>query len=306
MSPEVSVVLCTWNRARLLAGALDALLAQGHQTPHEILVVDNGSTDDTAEVIGARAARHPQLRRLEERRQGLAFARNAAIAAARAPIVAFTDDDVRVPAGWIDAIGDAFARYPDAACIGGPVLPMWPGRIPRWLTTRHWAPLGVQDYGPRPLRVDPTRPLCLIGANVAFRREALEAIGRFDPALQRVRSGIGSTEDHEYHLRLWQSGRHGVYEPAMAVNAVVERTRVRKRHHRAWHLGHGRHVARMRLPEIESTRLTLLGVPGHLMRQTFADAAAWVANILRLDGAAAFEREVRLWFAAGFVLERWR
>ena len=306
MSPEISIVLCTWNRAGLLAGALDALLDQDDPPPHEILVVNNASTDGTASVIAARAAGHPQLRALSEPRQGLAFARNTGSAASRAPLIAFTDDDVRVGRGWMRAMASAFDRYPDASCIGGPVLPVWPGRVPRWLTERHWAPLGAQDYGPSPLRVDTHRPICLIGANVAFRRETLEAIGGFDPALQRVRAGAGSTEDHDCHLRLWRSGRHGIYEPALAVNAVVEPARVRKRHHRAWHFGHGRHLARMRLPDVESTRFGVRGVPGHLLRQAAADARAWVVSLLHRDATAAFEREVRLWFAAGFVLERWR
>ena len=304
MSPDISVVLCTWNRASLLGGALDALLSQDDAPAHEIIVVDNASTDGTSDVVAARAARHPHLRRVVEPRPGLAFARNTGIAVSAAPIVAFTDDDVRVGRAWLKAIAAAFDRYPDASCVGGPVLPMWQGRVPAWLTERHWAPLGVQDYGPAALRIDAQRPLCLIGANLAFRREALEAIGGFEPAVQRVGNGIGSTEDHECHLRLWQSGRHGIYDPALAVNAVVEPARVRKRHHRAWHFGHGRHVARMRLPDIERSRARVLGVPAHILRQAAADARHYAAGLLHFDPASAFEREVRLWFAAGFIRER--
>jgi glycosyltransferase involved in cell wall biosynthesis len=288
----------------LLAGALDALLSQEAAPAHEIIIVDNASSDDTASVIAALTSRHSHVRCIVESRQGLAFARNTGIAAAAAPIVAFTDDDVRVGPGWVKAVASTFEQHADTSCAGGPVLPLWPARVPEWLTERHWAPLGVQDYGPLPLRIDARRPLCLIGANLAFRREALEALGGFDPAVQRVGGGIGSTEDQEYHLRLWQSGRHGIYDPALAVNAIVEPARVRKRHHRAWHFGHGRHVARMRLPEIEASRARLLGVPGHLVRQAVVDARDYATGLLRLDAAAAFEREVRLWFAAGFIRER--
>lgn len=304
MSPEISVVLCTWNRAALLPDALAALLSQDDAPPHEVIVVDNASTDGTAAVITTYAARYPHLRHIFEMRPGLAFARNTGVAAAAAPIVAFTDDDVRVGRGWVSAVAAAFRRYPDASCAGGPVLPLWTTWVPPWLTERHWAPLGVQDYGPLPLRVDAQRPLCLIGANLAFRREALDAIGGFDPALQRVGNGIGSTEDHECHLRLWQSGRHGIYDPALSVNAVVEPARVRKRHHRAWHFGHGRHVARMRLPDVETSRARVLGIPGHIVRQALTDMRDYVARLVRLDASAAFEREVRLWFTAGFIRER--
>ena len=304
-APVVSVVLCTWNRARLLAGALDALIAQDDPPAHEILVVDNASTDDTATVVQSRASTRPWIRRVAEPQQGLACARNTGVAAGRASLIAFTDDDVRVSPRWLRTIVEVFERHPEAACAGGPVLPLWPGAVPRWLTERHWAPVGVQDYGPLPLRIDNQRPLCLIGANLAFRRDALAAVGGFDPAFQRVGGGIGSTEDHHCHLRLWRSGRHGIYDPSLAVSAIVEPERLRKRHHRAWHLGHGRHIARMRIPDIESSALHVGGVPGHLFRQALLDARTCVANLLRLDADAAFNREVGLWFTAGFVRERW-
>jgi glycosyltransferase involved in cell wall biosynthesis len=303
MSPEISAVLCTWNRADLLRGALDALLAQADAPPHEIIVVDNGSTDHTLDVVSGSSG---HLRYIVESRQGLSFARNTGIAAARAPVVALTDDDVLVPPDWLATLARAFTRHPDASCIGGPVVPQWPATgMPGWLTARHWAPLGIQDYGRTELRVDATNPLCLIGANVAFRRVALDAIGGFDPTVQRVGEGAGSTEDHDCHVRLWQAGGFGIYDPAVRVSAVVAPGRVRKAHHRAWHFGHGRHLARMRLPEIERSRARLFGAPVHLVRQAIRDAGDCLTLVLRRHGAEAFEREIRLWFAAGFLRERW-
>jgi hypothetical protein len=147
--------------------------------------------------------------------------------------------------------------------------------------------------------------LCLIGANLAFRREVLEALGGFDPAVQRVGDGAGSTEDHEFHLRLWDSGRFGIYDPRVSVDAVITPARIEKSHHRTWHFGHGRHLARMRLPEIERSRRRLFGAPVHLLRQAARDLRDWVYLELQHDQAGAFEREARLWFTAGFLRERW-
>jgi hypothetical protein len=88
-------------------------------------------------------------------------------------------------------------------------------------------------------------------------------------------------------------------------SAVVPPERLRKAHHRAWHFGHGRHVARMRLPEMEASRAPRpLGVPAHLLRQAALDARGWAASLLEGNRAAAFERELHLWFVAGFVRER--
>lgn len=303
-SPLVSVVLCTWNRARLLPAALDTLLRQHLPPAHEIVVVDNNSTDDTADVVRQVAAQHPHVRYLLEREQGLSHARNAAVAASRGSIVAFTDDDVRVSENWIRTIADVAARYPGAACFGGPVLPQWTRPVPSWLTEEQWSALGVQNYSDEPFRADPARPVCLIGANLIIRRHILEAIGPFDPAVQRVGNGIGSTEDHEYHRRLWAAGHHGIYEPALRVSAVVTDDRMNKGYHRKWHFGHGRHIARMRLPDMERTRFRLLGVPVHVLRQAAVDLRQGVANAARGDHVRAFDRELRLWFAAGFIRER--
>ena len=106
MSPDISVVLCTWNRAPLLRAALAALRDQRTNVAFELIVVDNASTDGTPELLRQLADQTPHLRVIHEGRQGLSFARNSGIAAARAPLIAFTDDDVRVGTGWIEAIAE--------------------------------------------------------------------------------------------------------------------------------------------------------------------------------------------------------
>ena len=221
-------------------------------------------------------------------------------------LVAFTDDDVRVPAGWLETIASVARRYPDAACYGGPVMPEWTTPAPAWLTEEQWIALGVQDHSREPFRADSTHQVCLIGANLIIRRPALARVGPFDPAVQRVGNGIGSTEDHEYHLRLWDAGYHGVYDPSLTVGAIVSDERLAKGYHRKWHFGHGRHIARMRLPDVEQSRFRLLGIPAHLLRQFAADVRQGIASAVRREPARAFERELRLWFTAGFIRERLR
>jgi glucosyl-dolichyl phosphate glucuronosyltransferase len=305
MSADISVVLCTWNRAALLRDALAALTSQVLAPSHEIVVVDNGSTDDTEAVVRTYSSSNPYVHYVFESRQGLASARNAGVAASCAPVVAFTDDDVRVGGSWIRSVATAVERHPDAAYLGGPVVPRWPARVPPWLTERHWAPLGVQSYGCQVLRIDADRPLCLIGANLVVPRAVLEHVGGFEPSVQRVGDGAGSTEDQEWELRVWASGGHGVYDPTLEVEAVVTGDRVEKRHHRRWRFGHGRHIARMRLPEVEASRRRVFGVPGHILRDGAADAWGWCIDRLQGDERAVFDREARLCFAAGFALERW-
>jgi glycosyltransferase involved in cell wall biosynthesis len=304
-TPRVSVVLSTCNRRERLARALECLLDQTGAPPHEILVVDNRSTDGTRDLVEAmvRDVRDGRLVYAYEPRQGLSHARNAGIARARAPLVAFTDDDVLADRDWIAAIDAAFARYPGARYVGGRVLPRWQAP-PGWLTPVHWSPLALQDHGPEPFEVGPARPICLVGANMAFRAEAFREAGLFSPRVQLLPGTVGSTEDHELMQRIWRLGGHGMYDPSIVVRAEVQPERLARGYHRRWHYAHGRSHARMRLPEMERSRARILGVPGHVIRRALRDGFDMVRHASGRRWALAFQAETGLWFAAGFMRER--
>jgi glycosyltransferase involved in cell wall biosynthesis len=301
--PKLSVILPTFNRANALKRALAALLRQSAMPDaYEVVVVDNNSSDGTAGVVALFEDR--RIRLISEPRQGLSYARNAGLAAARAPIVAFTDDDVEVAPDWVETIVATLARYPHVDGLGGRVLPSWQNGRPPWLTREHWAPLALQDHGDARRVFDRSAPIGLIGANVAFRRDVFERIGAFSPAVQRVKDGIGSTEDHELLVRLYESGGRMLYQPKLLVMARVSGDRCDRRYHRRWHEGHGRFYALMRLPEMERARVTPFGVPGHLLRETAQTLAAWARSALVADWDGAFLAELRLRFLKGFVWTR--
>jgi glycosyltransferase involved in cell wall biosynthesis len=301
--PKLSVILPTFNRADSLKRALAALLRQTAMPgTYEILVVDNNCTDGTAAVV--RGLADPRVRLIPEPRQGLSFARNAGIAAARAPIVAFTDDDVEVAPDWVDTIVTTLARHPGVDGVGGRVLPAWQHGRPPWLTREHWAPLALQDHGDARRVFDRAAPIGLIGANVAFRRGVFDRIGTFSPHVQRVKDGIGSTEDHELLTRLYEAGGRMLYQPKLLVMARVPDDRCLRRYHRRWHEGHGRFYARMRLPEVERARVTPLGIPGHLLRDAARTAASFARSAAVADWDRAFLAELRLRFLKGFVWTR--
>ena len=300
---RLSVILPTFNRSDCLPAAIDALLGQGAEScAYEVIVVDNNSTDQTRAILASRV--DPRLRVVEEARQGLSFARNAGLAVARGELVAFTDDDVEAAPDWVVRIVGAFEQNAGIDGVGGRVLPVWSLPPPAWLTRDHWAPLALQDHGDVERIFDASAPVGLVGANVAFRREVFARVGQFSPHVQRVKDGIGSTEDHELLTRLYAAGGRMLYVPRMLVRARVQADRYTRGYHRRWYRGHGRFHAMMRAPEMERSRMAILGVPSHLLRSAGRDAGRMAARLLSGDREGAFAAELRLRFFQGFVESR--
>ena len=310
-TPCVSVVICTFNRCVDLCVALDAVLTQRHAPPHEVIIVDNGSTDGTRAIIHSRMCLHPHLRYVFEGARGLPNARNAGILASRGPIIAFTDDDIVVTPCWVAAIRQAFERFPDADCIGGRVLPRWPpSGKPPWLTKSQLAPLALQDKGDDPIVVskDNAAP-CLIGANFSFRRSAFEKVGVFASEYTR-------TQDREIQLRLWKAGGTGVYVPDIVTYVDVPQDRLTKTYYRLWFSRAGRFHSRMglldvidsagRLVEAPSPDRCVLGAPGYLYRQFGLATLCALGGYIRRHPVAGFYHENRVRYLGNYIRERWR
>lgn len=227
MSPplQASVLICTHNRARDLAACCEALGALDFPPERwEAVVVDNASTDATPEVARAHAARlGGRLRVLREDALGLSAARNRAIFEARGEILAFLDDDALPAPGWLAALAEVLAR-PGAMAAGGPVEPRFEGELPGWLGERYLPYLTVWDRG---LEIVP-----LVyneyprGANMAFRREVFERLGRFSHHLGRKGSKLLSCEETELCLRIERAGGQILYAPAARVRHKVATARI--------------------------------------------------------------------------------
>ncbi|HET7568449.1 MAG TPA: glycosyltransferase family 2 protein [Gaiellaceae bacterium] len=170
-SPRVSVIVVTRDNADLLRDALASILADPSAVPRELVVVDNGSRDATAEVVAEAAGDAPfAVRLLAEPEPGLSRGRNRGVAAARGELLLFTDDDVVVEDGWADRLAAAFDD-PRVGFAGGRTLPLWPEPPPRWMEGPHWVHLALYDHG------DESRPLApgehVAGANMAIRASLL-------------------------------------------------------------------------------------------------------------------------------------
>ncbi|MDQ2908273.1 MAG: glycosyltransferase family 2 protein [Candidatus Eremiobacteraeota bacterium] len=176
---NLSVVIATKDRAPFLARALDSLAVQQSAPPFEAIIVDNGSHDTTPALLAERAAVAPfPLRTVHVARPNRGAARNAGIAAARGALVAFVDDDVWLPPGFLAAHAAAH-RGPFAAAVSGPILNV-----------------GGYDARPAPRAANYSRAF-FCTCNVSVPRSALMAAGGFDESFD-----LYGWEDTELGLRL--------------------------------------------------------------------------------------------------------
>ncbi len=303
---DISVVVSTYNRSGELARALDSLMAQetGGLT-YEIVVVDNNSTDNTRQVIASYAQRDSRVRYVFEKRQGVAYGRNAGITAAQSNFLAFCDDDVIAAPDWIRQLHTALLCFPQADFVGGKVLPIWETNPPSWLGEK-LAPLALQDLGGEPKVYTASNRRCLISACLAVRRTAFARGGYFDPATQRVGNGIGSTEDYDWEIKVFDNGGTGVYVPDAICYTTVPADRMQKAYHRRWHLGHGKFNAIARRANFEGGRFRFLGVPSFLYRQFLQSILVYVLGLASGNPVQRFERENDVLFYFGFFRERWK
>lgn len=301
---DVSVVMCTYNRSAMLPEAVQSVLDQdAGDVRYEFIIVDNNSKDRTREVVNSFIARgHTHVRYIYEGKQGVANARNTGVENARAPLIAYTDDDVRVAKDWVRRIKQTFDEHPEVDFVGGKVLPRWNGEPPGWLTRDHWSPLAIQDYSDKSFYSNASHPICFVAANLSVRRNLFAEVGGFDPAFQRI--GASSTEDHEWQLRVWAAGKQGLYVPEIVVTADVQVERLAKTYHRLWHTGHGVSCAMMRDPSYERASARLFDVPAHLFRQAAQHAFGWAKNTVRRREAQAFSCEVQLRSLISFFRHR--
>jgi RimJ/RimL family protein N-acetyltransferase len=262
-SMRVTAVICTWNRCELLRQTLESLRALDVPTGQEweLLVVNNGSSDATDEVI-SEYREHLPLRRLFEPELGASRARNTAARAATGDLILFTDDDVRVDPGWMRAYLEAADRWPDAGFFGGRIEPRYDPDVPRW-AKRHEAELAgmlcLRDLGPVSRRL--VAGEFPFGPNMAVRRNSL-ALASFDERVGRRGKEQTRGSERSLFLRLQQQGVTGVWVPQARVQHFVPRCRANLRYLWTYFHGGGRMDVRLTgigvLPQRRAPRLPMM------------------------------------------------
>lgn len=198
-SPLISAVICTYNRADLLAGAIESLLEQTLNPAHrEIIVVDNASTDGTRAVVEQFAP--DGVRYVLETRQGLGYARNRGWQEARGEFVAYIDDDARAhPALLERALGLLQTADPDPLCVGGAILPFYTQPEPDWFKDEY----EIRTWGAEARALTPGETFS--GPNMVWRRDVLARYGGFPVDRGVTGDYLAVGEETGLFDRIWQA-----------------------------------------------------------------------------------------------------
>ncbi len=217
--PMISVIVCTYNRAPTLRRMLEGFYLQHdlNRLEHELIVVDNNSTDDTPRTAEAFSMK-PGFRYIREDRQGLSFARNCGINNAAGDFVAFLDDDVIVDPRWLGNLRICLDEMnPDA--VGGKVDLQFQTPPPVWLGPLFRMHLAELDLAPtRLVGLDRSG---YNGCNVTFRKQALLGVGGFDATLGRIGTQLRCYEETVVLYRIQSTGGKLVYDAAVRVEHIV-------------------------------------------------------------------------------------
>jgi GT2 family glycosyltransferase len=236
--PRLTVLICTHNRAALLAQTLHSLNAAARPTGWEVdvLVAANACSDDThsrlERYVASQAAegRLP-LRWFAEPRPGKSHALNAAMPQVDGDLVAFVDDDHRVDGAYLTAVCQAASDHPEADLFCGRILPDWDGSEPAWVHDTgpyriYPLPVPRFDQGDRGFELSPERAIPG-GGNLFLRTAWWARVGPFNTAMGPTGHDLGGAEDLDWVLRALRLGARMWYAPEVKQYHHVDLSRLR-------------------------------------------------------------------------------
>ncbi len=206
---RVSVVIPTFNRGGTLRQTLTGLIVQDYPD-YEIIIVDDGSTDGTDDMV---MREFPSVRYLRQPNRGPAAARNVGIRMSSGVIVAFTDDDCLPPSDWLTRLVDGYTRYPEVVGVGG-YLEAPAEVLKHNILARYERYVTREQYQARDEEVlggfeCPAGGTC----NMSYRKSVLTEVGGFDEGFR-----YAAGEDADLKWRIVRQGYQLLYLPIRMVH----------------------------------------------------------------------------------------
>lgn len=304
---RLDVLLPTRNRARLVTRAIESLLSAPvpEGLSAQIVVIDNGSSDQTPSILEWLKARHqPRIAVVRERRCGKSRALNAGIAVTRGDLVGMIDDDEEIDTGWYQAVHGAFAADPHLDYIGGPYIPVWATDPPKWIPDDYLAVLGEVGTGLPEQPFGPAFPGILKGGNAVIRRATLLKAGPYAEYLGPAGPArLLSCEDEEMYHRLLKIGARGRYLPQLKVLHHVSASRLSPTYFRQWCFWRG--VSRGLMDRAHPLPVKYLaGVPRFLYGSAWRGLSKLAKRAVNPSASASLSDELKVWDLSGYLWGR--
>ena len=299
----LTILFATKNGAALLPGVLDAY-AQLAAPPGgwRLVIVDNGSTDDTPRILQASTGKLP-LTVLHEGRPGKNAALNTGLGHIAGDLVALTDDDVFPHPDWLIELRRAADEHPEASVFGGRVLPRWQSPPPDWIV--EFVPKGPTFALTEPQwhNEGAIAPDLIFGPNMAVRAAIFREGFRFDESIGPKGKSYAMGSESEFTNRVARAGYRSWFCPGMVVEHFIPAPHLDRRWilNRSMRYGRGRYRLKDRFIYADSR--TLLGVPRYLCWLAVKAAWAFLRETLRGNDRRRFEAHWHLNFCLGEIME---
>jgi glucosyl-dolichyl phosphate glucuronosyltransferase len=223
---EITIVICTFNRANYLKKALLSFFQQSiSQNRYKILVVDNNSKDNTKDIVFGLQGVFPNIDYIYEPNQGLSNARNTGIKYSQTDLIAFMDDDAVASKNWLEAVIDSFNNNSDIGYVGGNIDLNWESKRPDWLSDRLLGFLGFLNLGTNERYLKENE--FVFGGNLAIRKSRIGNL-RFNHLLGIVGKKIGSNEEIEFQIKARILNIPGFFNPNMLIVHSAKKENINK------------------------------------------------------------------------------
>ncbi|MDR2474637.1 MAG: glycosyltransferase [Bacteroidales bacterium] len=227
--PKLSVIICTYNREKYLYNCLKSIAENDFSPEHEIVLVNNNSTDNTENECVRFQNDYPQVvfRYFLEKNQGLSFARNRGIDEATGDVLVYVDDDAKVGDNYLKTIAGFLGENPRAMAVGGAIFPVYETQEPNWMS--HYTRILITAYKNEGKKViEFKRGKFPSGGNAAFRKEVFQQIGKFNTELGRIGNSLLSAEEKDVFDRMRQKKMPIFYLPQMVLYHIIPPSRLTK------------------------------------------------------------------------------
>jgi glycosyltransferase involved in cell wall biosynthesis len=297
----LTVLLATRNRGQILRDVLESYCCLQQPTSGwKLVVVDNGSTDETAEVIASFESRLP-VHSMWEPKLGKNHALNTGLGLVEGDLLVFTDDDAFPYVDWLVQLRKAADAQPAYSMFGGAIVPRWEVPPPRWIQWLDLRP--VYALTEPSLKEGPVAPLLIYGPNMAIRSSVFQSGVRFNPFVGPRGSSYPQGGETELILRLAGQGHRGWHVHRAVAEHFIREEQLRKTWVMKRAIRYGRGEYRLGYSEEVRSRKRLMGMPRYLLREIYEEGVLMTKACVSFKQEDFFRSRWRLNFLRGQAIE---